>query len=204
MTLQATNTIAPEMQIMKKMVDTDYSESSAKKFQLEMWNKFRNRMTRNRNLFRAHKPAYASAFKIQTRRFNLAIYTDSDIVKSFLVKGMNVDAVYQITFDSKSLVGAVFFKSLTDGTSHNYQNNCLLAWEKAFVSLILNAYELGGPWVTLLDMLLSINQQDSTSRLANVFDALNISSTDDFSDIVSVCGQLFMSGHLSTNLKDFS
>jgi hypothetical protein len=137
-------------------------------------------------------------------RFNLAIYTDSAIVKSFLVKGMDVDAIYQITFDSKSIVGAVFFKSLNDGTSHDYQNNCLLAWEKAFVSLILNAYELGGPWVTLLDMLLSINQQDSTLRLANVFDALNISSTDDFSDIVSVCGQLFMSGHLSTNLKDFS
>lgn len=201
---QTTNTIAPEIQIMKKMVDADYTESSAKRFQLEMWNKFRNRMTRNRDFFRGHKPAYASAFKIQTRQFNLAIYTDSDIVKSLLVKGMNVDAVYQITFDSKSIVGAVFFKSLTDGTPHDYQNNCLLDWEKAFVSLILNAYEIGGPWIILLDMLLTLDQQDLTSRLANIFSVLNIESTENFSQIVSAFGGLFLSGHLSTNLKDFS
>jgi hypothetical protein len=191
------NTIAPEIQIMKKMIDTDYTESSAKKFQLEMWNKFRNRMTRNRDFFRGHKPAYASAFKIQTKQFNLAIYTDSDIVKSFLVKGMKVDAVYQITFDSRSLVGAIFFKSLTDGTSHNYQNNYLLDWEKAFISLILNAHEIGGPWITLLDMLLTLDQQDSTSRLANVLSVLNIESTESFSEIISAYGGLFLSGHLS-------
>ena len=184
---QTTNTIAPEIQIMKKMVDTDYTESSAKKFQLEMWNKFRNRMTRNRDFFRGHKPAYASAFKIQTRQFNLAIYTDSDIVKSFLVKGMNIDAVYQITFDSKSLVGAVFFKSLTDGTSHDYRNTNLLSWEKAIVSMIFNAFELDGPWITLTDMLLTIDKQDSTSRLGNVFRALNISKTEDFSEAAQVC-----------------
>lgn len=191
------NTIAPEIQIMKKMIDTDYTESSAKKFQLEMWNKFRNRMTRNRDFFRGHKPAYASAFKIQTKQFNIAIYTDSDIVKSFLVKGMKVDAVYQITFDSRSLVGAIFFKSLTDGTSHNYQNNYLLDWEKAFISLILNAHEIGGPWITLLDMLLTLDQQDSTSRLANVLSVLNIESTESFSEIISAYGGLFLSGHLS-------
>lgn len=194
---QTTNTIAPEIEIMKKMLDSDCSESSANNFQREMWNKFRNRMTRNRDFFCGHKPTYSSAFKIQTRRFNLAIYTDIDIVKSFLVKGMNVDAVYQITFDAKSLVGAVFFKSLTDGTSHNYQNNYLLDWEKAFVSLILNAHEIGGPWITLLDMLLTLDQQDSTASLANVLSVLNIESTESFSEIISAYGGLLLSGHLS-------
>jgi hypothetical protein len=187
MTFQTKNLYAAEIKLLEKMFYYDYPESSENLMQLEIWKNFCRQMTRNRNLFRGHKPAYASAFKIQSKKLNLEIYTDSSIVKSFLIKGMDVDAVYQVTFGSKSLVGVVFFKSLIDGTSHDYRNTNLLIWEKAIVSMILNAFELDGPWITLTDMLLSIDKQDSTSRLDNVFRALDISKIEDFSEATQVC-----------------
>jgi hypothetical protein len=197
MTFKTNNFYASEIKLVEKMFSTDFPESSENLMQLAIWDNFCTQMKRNRNLFRGHKPAYTSAFKIQTKKFNLEIHTDSSIVKSFLIEGMDVDAVYQVTFGSKSLVGVVFFKSLIDGTSHDYRNTNLLSWEKAIVSMILNAFELDGPWITLTDMLLTIDKQDSTSRLDNVFRALNITKTEDFSDKVSACGELFMPSHSS-------
>jgi hypothetical protein len=187
MNLPTKHSYVAEIGLVKKMTSSsDFSDPCEKTMQLEIWKNFCNQMKRNRDLFRGHKPAYTSAFKIQTKKFNLAIYTDKSIVKSFLIKGMDVDAVYQVTFGSKSIVGVVFFKSLLDGTPHDYRNTNLLTWEMAFVSMIFNAFELDGPWINLVDMLLAIDQQDSSSLLANVLSALQISTVEDFSETTEV------------------
>jgi hypothetical protein len=187
MNLPTKHSYAAEIGLVKKMTSSlDFSDLCLNTMQLEIWKNFCNQMKRNRDLFRGHKPAYTNAFKIQSKKLNLAIYTDKSIVKSLPIKGMDVDAVFQVTYGSKSIVGVVFFKSLLDGTPHDYRNTNLLSWEKAIVSMILNAFELDGPWITLTDMILSIDKQDSTSRLDNVFRALNISNVEDSSETAEV------------------
>ena len=160
---------------IKEISNSDIQKEISKieKLRNEHWAKLITQMSsKNIKLTLISPPEYTNTFKLNGENFGFSIFTNRSLINRITNNKSQVDSLYQLSKNSKSVIVGVSFNLMCDRRWNDSLVH-LTNWEKTITSMVLNAEEGRGSSLVMLDILYSLAEKDKEGLFSNIFRVLD-------------------------------